>query len=118
MESYELQHVLAPGAFGQMTVPVPLAANMLGIDPFAVGWLIADGELECVREGRYRFIPLPSLFAYRRRGPARRAGPGRRGRPRRHHGAGRRRRPARRIGPGLHSQDGSHRSRIVEDLQV
>lgn len=53
-------------AFEDMAVPVPLAASMLGISPQTVARLITSGTLDCTRERHHRYVPLVSLFAYRR----------------------------------------------------
>ncbi|MCQ4045828.1 hypothetical protein ACFOSC_27880 [Streptantibioticus rubrisoli] len=54
------------GSWEELTVPVPLAASMLGISPCAVVRLATAGHLEDDVHRSYRFITLTSLFAYRR----------------------------------------------------
>ncbi|MGW1043651.1 hypothetical protein [Streptomyces sp. NPDC002547] len=55
------------GAWEEMTVPVPLAASLLCVNPHTVGQLIDGGHLVAEQRGNFRFITLVSLFAYRRR---------------------------------------------------
>ncbi|MFF4607796.1 hypothetical protein ACFY12_34285 [Streptomyces sp. NPDC001339] len=55
------------GAWEEMTVPVPVAASLLCVRPYAVGQLIEGGHLAVEQRGNFRFVTLVSLFAYRRR---------------------------------------------------
>lgn len=55
------------GAWEEMTVPLPVAAALLCLTPYAAGQLIEGGHLATEQRGNFRFIRLASLFAYRRR---------------------------------------------------
>ncbi|KAB7833560.1 hypothetical protein [Streptomyces mobaraensis] len=55
------------GAWEEMTVPVPVAASLLCLSPYTVGQLIEGGHLAADQRGKFRFVTLTSLFAYRRR---------------------------------------------------
>ncbi|WP_043265925.1 hypothetical protein [Streptomyces sp. CT34] len=56
-----------PVDLATLSVPLPTAASLLGLARPRIRQLVALGELECVHQGPHRFIPLPGLFAYRRR---------------------------------------------------
>jgi hypothetical protein len=52
--------------FEEMTVPVRVAASMLGLSPHTVSRLITAGHLTAHEERQFRYVTLASLFAYRR----------------------------------------------------
>ncbi|MFJ6701094.1 hypothetical protein ACIQM4_34275 [Streptomyces sp. NPDC091272] len=56
----------APVQLWQYSVSARTAASMLGLDPRVVSRRMRDGTLDSVRVGQKRYVPLPSLFAYRR----------------------------------------------------